>query len=153
MSIPIRLDLEESCVAALTLVLQGFQQAKTEDDRLSALNQAHHVWAVLLEFMPWSRLGFPDPGTRPFVSELRFGPVRRRDERVLGDLINVTHQLLTHCARGRSPGVILRRAELAWQESDTGRWQSLADWLVGMVVRRAGRPVQPVLYAVHPAWA
>jgi len=130
MNIPIRLDLEESCVATLTLVLRGIQQAKTEDELFSALTRAHHVWAVLLEFMPWSRIGFPDPGERPFVSGLRGGGD-------LGDLINVSHQLVIHCARGHHPDRIARRAELAWHESETGRWQSFDAWLLRMVVQKA----------------
>lgn len=137
MSIPIRLDLEESCVATLTLVLRELQQAKTDDELFSALTRAHHVWAVLLEFMPWSRIGFPDPTGRPFVSGLRGGLVHRRDECDLGDLINVSHQLVMHCARGHHPERITRRAELAWHESETGRWQSFEAWLLRMVVQKA----------------
>lgn len=151
LSIPVRLTLADLSATALAEAAAALATADDPNTFLTALENNHHLWRLLLEVAQSEQWATPDQRLADFVLAVS----RKCGTGVCDDdieaLIGINRDLASRLIEGRDPARIRQRAELAWREAESRHARPLLAWLADEMARKTRchrrppppRPISP----------
>ncbi len=137
-TLPIRLSLEESSVAALAEAADRLGDAASADAFLSALDGNYRLWRALIDASRRNRWDLFDHRTSDFIMATLRKCGRGVVDADIETLIEINHRTSRSLAPDGDVGRIRERATLAWRKSSRNKALPLGAWLVDQIELRAG---------------
>ena len=136
LSIPVRLPLGELGAVALALAAANLAEASDRQTFLTALEDNHHLWRILVSVAQQQSWKTPAPRQAEFVMNVsRKCGVGVCDDHVEA-LIDINSRVATQLIGGGDLQRATARAALAWNETGLGETISLHQWLRDEILRK-----------------